>query len=74
MKVLSGMGSRPLPQELMVWPSAFFTKRLCNTSTSMDWTARSHSANLCGPGDHYDERSHVVAALIRRFVEANHEG
>ena len=27
--------------------------------------------NLYGPGDHFDpERSHVVAALIRRFVEA----
>ena len=31
-------------------------------------------ANLYGPGDHYDERSHVVAALIRRFVEAESLG
>ena len=27
-------------------------------------------ANLYGPGDHYDERSHVVAALIKRYVDA----
>ena len=27
-------------------------------------------ANLYGPGDHYDARSHVVAAMIKRFVEA----
>lgn len=27
-------------------------------------------ANLYGPGDHYDERSHVVAAMIRRFENA----
>ena len=31
-------------------------------------------ANLYGPGDHYDERSHVVAAMIRRFVEAESSG
>ena len=28
-------------------------------------------ANLYGPGDHYDERSHVVAALIKRYVDAH---
>ncbi|MGB0647734.1 MAG: NAD-dependent epimerase/dehydratase family protein [Bradymonadia bacterium] len=27
-------------------------------------------ANLYGEGDHYDERSHVVAALIKRYVDA----
>ena len=31
-------------------------------------------ANLYGPGDHYDECSHVVAAMIRRFVEAESLG
>ncbi len=32
-------------------------------------------SNLYGPGDHFDEqRSHVVAALIRRFVEAKRSG
>ncbi len=32
-------------------------------------------ANLYGPGDDFEpERSHVVAALIRRFVEAGAEG
>lgn len=28
-------------------------------------------ANLYGPGDHYDDRSHVVAALIKRYVDAD---
>ena len=27
-------------------------------------------ANLYGQGDHYDERSHVVAALIKRYINA----
>lgn len=26
--------------------------------------------NMYGPGDHFDDRSHVVSALIKRFVEA----
>lgn len=31
-------------------------------------------ANLYGEGDHYDERSHVVAALIKRYVDAHESG
>jgi GDP-L-fucose synthase len=32
-------------------------------------------ANLYGPGDHFgEERSHVIPALIRRFVEAGERG
>jgi GDP-L-fucose synthase len=32
-------------------------------------------ANLYGPGDHFtEERSHVIPALIRRFIEADERG
>ena len=31
-------------------------------------------ANLYGEGDHYNERSHVVAALIKRYVDAHESG
>ncbi len=31
-------------------------------------------ANLYGAGDHYDARSHVVAALIKRYVDACEQG
>jgi GDP-L-fucose synthase len=31
-------------------------------------------ANLYGEGDHYDDRSHVVAALIKRYVDAHESG
>lgn len=31
-------------------------------------------ANLYGPGDHFDHRSHVIPALVKRFVDAQGNG